>query len=173
MYSENFVVKIGSNQFKGCFQSGEETLVLIEKKPFRIEILKKLGHNLFSVSVNGKVCFVEAKYTESGLLTLTYDGFVYEVEVTDETTELLKKYIKASEQNSVGFVRMRAPMPGLVIKVLVEEGAVVHKGDKVIIIEAMKMENALSAPISGKVQKIYVAEGNAVEKEAFLLEIGT
>ena len=86
MYSENFVVKIGGNQFKGCFQSGDETLIMVDKKPFRIEILKKLTPNLFSVSVNGKVCFVEAKYTESGLLTLTYDGFVYEVEVTDETT---------------------------------------------------------------------------------------
>lgn len=173
MHSENLIVRIGDHQFKGSLQSGDDNLVLIGKKPFRIEILRKLGPNLFSVLVNGKVCFVEVKYTESGSLDLTYDGFVYKVEITDETTELLKKFIKASEQNSVGFVRMQAPMPGLVIKILVEEGAIVHKGDKVVIIEAMKMENALSAPISGKVQKIYVNEGNAVEKGAVLLEIGT
>lgn len=173
MHSENLIIRIGGKQLEGHCPNGDESLVLVDGQPFRIEVLKKLSSDIFSVSVNGKVYLVEAKYTENGLLSLTHNGFVYEIEISDETSELLKKFINFSERDSVGFVRMRAPMPGLVIKILVEEGDTVNKGDKVIIIEAMKMENALLAPISGKVQKIYVNEGNTVEKDAPLLEIGT
>jgi len=64
-------------------------------------------------------------------------------------------------------------MPGLVVKVLVSEGDVVKRGDKVVILEAMKMENALSSPISGIVKKVFALEGKTVEKDAILVEISS
>jgi len=62
-------------------------------------------------------------------------------------------------------------MPGMVVKILVEPGVEVHKGDSLMIVEAMKMENALKSPIRGKVKSIKVNEGEAVEKDALLMEI--
>jgi len=66
---------------------------------------------------------------------------------------------------------LAAPMPGRVVKVLVAEGATVSLGEPVIVIEAMKMENELLAPRAGVVQRVHVEAGDAVERDAPLLEL--
>jgi biotin carboxyl carrier protein len=66
---------------------------------------------------------------------------------------------------------VRAPMPGRVVKVLVEPGARVEQGAGVVVVEAMKMENELSAPVSGSVERVLVTAGDAVERGAALVEI--
>ncbi len=66
---------------------------------------------------------------------------------------------------------IKAPMPGLVVRVLVAEGDTVEAGQGVVVVEAMKMENVLKAPASGTVQKVHVAAGARVEKGAPLLLI--
>lgn len=66
---------------------------------------------------------------------------------------------------------IKAPMPGLVLKMLVQEGQEIKKGDPVLILEAMKMENVFKAPADAKVKTIKVAEGTAVEKGAVLIEL--
>jgi biotin carboxyl carrier protein len=60
-------------------------------------------------------------------------------------------------------------MPGLVLKVLVEEGKEFKKGDNLLILEAMKMENILKAPADGKVKSIKIKPGDKVEKNEILL----
>lgn len=72
---------------------------------------------------------------------------------------------------SGGSGAVRAPMPGRVVKVLVEAGAAVERGAGVVVVEAMKMENELSAPISGVVERVHVSAGDRVERGAALLEI--
>ncbi|MCF7796780.1 MAG: acetyl-CoA carboxylase biotin carboxyl carrier protein subunit [Lentisphaeria bacterium] len=64
-----------------------------------------------------------------------------------------------------------APIPGLVTQVLKSVGDVVTEGDALLIMEAMKMENELKAPVSGTVQSIHVQSGQSVEKGALILEI--
>jgi biotin carboxyl carrier protein len=66
---------------------------------------------------------------------------------------------------------VRAPMPGRVVKVLVEPGTKVEKGAAVVVVEAMKMENELSAPATGVVERVVVTAGDAVERGAALVEI--
>ena len=65
---------------------------------------------------------------------------------------------------------IKAPMPGLVLSILVEEGKEVKKGDALIILEAMKMENILKSPADGIVKKIAVKKGVPVEKNQLLIE---
>jgi biotin carboxyl carrier protein len=77
-----------------------------------------------------------------------------------------------SAQSATGTAVITSPMPGLVLKVLVDEGAIVDEGEKVIILESMKMENELRAPRAGIVQKVYVTGGESVEKDHKLLTIG-
>ncbi len=62
-------------------------------------------------------------------------------------------------------------MPGKVVRLLVAEGANVVKGDPVVVVEAMKMENELKAPIDGVVAELFVVEGQAVEAGAMLMRI--
>lgn len=67
---------------------------------------------------------------------------------------------------------LRAPMPGLVLRVLVAEGEQVHPGRPLVVVEAMKMENELRAAGAGLVRRVLVAPGDAVEKGMLLVELG-
>jgi len=65
---------------------------------------------------------------------------------------------------------MKAPMPGMVLNILVAEGQEVKKGDAIIVLEAMKMENVLKSPTDGIIKKIAVKKGIAVEKNQLLIQ---
>ena len=67
--------------------------------------------------------------------------------------------------------RIRAQMPGKIIRVTCKEGQIVAQGDPLLVMEAMKMENEIRASVSGKVSKLSVAEGHAVETGADLCRI--
>lgn len=71
-----------------------------------------------------------------------------------------------------GPLSLRSPMPGRVVKVMVAPGAAVEAGVPLVVIEAMKMENELTAPRAGTVSRVLVAPGDAVERDALLIEIG-
>ena len=66
---------------------------------------------------------------------------------------------------------LRAPMPGLVVEVLVKEGQVIKKGETVIVLEAMKMENSLKAAADATVKKVMAVKGAAVEKNEVLVQL--
>ncbi|MBK6833730.1 MAG: acetyl-CoA carboxylase biotin carboxyl carrier protein subunit [Bacteroidetes bacterium] len=97
------------------------------------------------------------------------NGTKYELKIADKFDELLKNLgmdnLAAKKVNNI-----KAPMPGLVLNILVEDGTVVKKGDALIVLEAMKMENILKSPTDGTVKKISVKKGVAVEKNQVLIE---
>jgi biotin carboxyl carrier protein len=64
---------------------------------------------------------------------------------------------------------MKAPMPGLVLQVLVNAGDTVNKGDKILVLEAMKMENTIKSPTDGIVNGVLVSQGMAVDKNQVLI----
>lgn len=66
---------------------------------------------------------------------------------------------------------IKAPMPGLILKVLVTEGQAIKKGEPVLILEAMKMENVFKAPGDAVVKAIKIEERQAVEKGEVLIEL--
>ncbi|MCH8126850.1 hypothetical protein IIC38_12945 [candidate division KSB1 bacterium] len=66
---------------------------------------------------------------------------------------------------------VRAPIPGLVLDIVVEIDQEVNKGDGLIIMEAMKMENEIKSPGKGKVSKILVKKGDAIDKGLVLIEL--
>ncbi|HEX6273690.1 MAG TPA: biotin/lipoyl-containing protein [Polyangiaceae bacterium] len=86
-----------------------------------------------------------------------------------ESRDKRERSPSANRAGSSGIVR--APMPGRVVKVLVELGASVEQGTGVVVVEAMKMENELVSPISGGVERVFVKAGDAVERGAPLVEI--
>jgi 3-methylcrotonyl-CoA carboxylase alpha subunit len=86
-----------------------------------------------------------------------------------ETREMKNRSTAGGTSSVSGTVR--APMPGRVVKVLVEPGVTVAKGTGVVVVEAMKMENELSSSVPGVVERIFVSVGDAVERGAPLVEI--
>ncbi|MCW5887251.1 MAG: DUF2118 domain-containing protein, partial [Anaerolineales bacterium] len=66
---------------------------------------------------------------------------------------------------------LKAPMPGLIVKVAVNEGDEVKKGDVLVILESMKMQNELKSPRDGKVSRVQVKAGDSVEQRTNMVSI--
>jgi pyruvate carboxylase subunit B len=90
-------------------------------------------------------------------------GERFEAEVLDERTHHIQSLVSDSRV-AAGPVALKAPMPGLVVRVLVEVGDQVAAGQGIVVLEAMKMENELKATGPGVVEAILVSAGQAVEK---------
>lgn len=93
---------------------------------------------------------------------------IYETQEQEETVEVETKSADAISQS----IELKSPMPGKVFKIEVKEGDAVKKGDVLIIVEAMKMENRVVSPGDGIVQKIHVAESDMVESTTTLISLG-
>lgn len=98
-------------------------------------------------------------------------GELYSVVVQDERAYRLAK-ARGMATDVSGEAVIKSPMPGLIIAVAVAEGDHVQKGDKIVILESMKMENELRSPRDGTVLRIQVDAGAAVEKDQVLAVIG-
>ena len=72
----------------------------------------------------------------------------------------------------VNGTEMKCTMPGLIVNFKVAEGATVKKGDVVVVLEAMKMENEIVAPVSGTISQVVVSSGNTVDTDQTLAFIG-
>jgi biotin carboxyl carrier protein len=102
--------------------------------------------------------------------TIAVNGNNYELKLSNELDQLLVRMgMGKSKENKMDLVK--APMPGLVLHILVEIGQSVEKGDSLIILEAMKMENIIKATGSGIVKAIKVSTKDAVEKNQILIEM--
>ncbi|MBI3580325.1 MAG: biotin attachment protein [Ignavibacteriales bacterium] len=97
-------------------------------------------------------------------------GKNYTVTIDNERSTLLKAFLKTHQPNA-GIMAIRAPMPGLIVKVEVEVGQEIKAGQGLIVLEAMKMENEIKAVHPGKIQAIHVAPKKAVEKGEILISI--
>lgn len=115
---------------------------------------------------------VEILYTDYNTKTFTIkvNGSVYDVQLEDQYDQLVNRLgLAILSQHKVR--EIRAPMPGLVLDISVEAGQQVRKGDPLLILEAMKMENVLKSPGDGVVKAIQVKKGEAVEKNFLLIEM--
>ncbi len=106
-----------------------------------------------------------------GAFVLDVDGFRYEVLALDERTRAIRDLSARSEVDS-GPAPLKAPMPGLVVRIGVKVGDTVAAGQALVVVEAMKMENELRSASAGIVTAIRVTEGMAVDKGALLVELG-
>lgn len=95
-------------------------------------------------------------------------GQRYTVQVEDERARLLRK-VGGAQAATSGEFQLKSPMPGLVIDVPVKEGTEVKKGDNLIILESMKMQNELKSPRDGTVIRINASAGDSVQQNAVLI----
>lgn len=96
------------------------------------------------------------------------NGTVYTLTIKDELDELLKQ-LGMDNLLSSKIKLIKAPMPGLVLNVLVASGDEVKKGDNLLVLEAMKMENMIKSPIDGIIKKVEIKQGDKVEKNTLLI----
>jgi len=128
---------------------------------------EKFHVNFKNVNYTAEIISADAHYKN---ITLRVNGNTHIVKLADKYDVLIDQLgLKNTTKLLSG--NIKAPMPGLVLDVLVHIGQEVKAGDKVLILEAMKMENVITAPTDGVVKSINIQCGNAVEKNALLIEI--
>ena len=96
-------------------------------------------------------------------------GQRFEVDVEDEREKALTGSIQAAHES--GEAMVRAPMPGLVLGIPMETGAKVERGQTVVVLEAMKMENDLASPITGTLKEVRVSKGQTVNQGDVLVVV--
>ena len=103
-------------------------------------------------------------------LKLEVEGETYHVEIRDELDQMLDK-LGFSAVSTRQVREIKAPMPGLVLDIHVEVGQEVAEGDKILILEAMKMENSILVHTNARIKTIHISKGQAVEKGQVLIEL--
>lgn len=140
--------------------NGKEALVYQKISDTRIHAIDERA------SVNAEIVsadFQNKKYS------FRIHASVYEVALSNELDLLIGELGFLESLTSISN-EMVAPMPGLIVEVMVKPGAEIQKGDGLLVLEAMKMENTLTATRNGMVKNIMVKAGEAVEKGAVMIE---
>jgi biotin carboxyl carrier protein len=123
--------------------------LLFNNKSYNIEIIE---HNKpdksFAIKVNGNI---------------------YHIQIRDQYDDLLKQ-LGFEHLTSGRIAEIKAPMPGLVLKILVNTNQQVLKGDNLLVLEAMKMENMIKSPTDGVVKSILITTGDKIEKNTVLIQ---
>lgn len=145
--------------------------ISVDGETFRARIEGIAGTPLQLLAVDHEVhrCLVR-RGEGRGQYELSLDGHRFSIEALDERARAIRELSGASAR-AAGPAHLVAPMPGLIVRVSVGEGDQVRAGQGLVVMEAMKMENELRATAAGKVKRIAVAPGSAVEKGAMLLEM--
>jgi biotin carboxyl carrier protein len=160
----------GKNQYQTETLDGA---ISVNGKPVVSDIHED-ANGLFSVLVDGKsfTAMVDNIDAANKEVSLKVDGQVYKMKISEPIDLLLSKMgFDAKARNKAEAVK--APMPGMVLRILVEPGQAIKKGDGLIVLEAMKMENILKAGADAVVKAIKVSEKTAVEKGTVLIELGS
>ncbi|MCL3781239.1 biotin/lipoyl-binding protein [Prolixibacteraceae bacterium JC049] len=142
----------------------------------------------FKFTISGREYEVEVKDFEDNIAEVEVNGTAYQVEIdqevkTTKTPKLVRKPVAkqpgegqierkpAAAAGSGSGAVIKAPLPGTIVKVSVREGDSVTKGQTILTMEAMKMENSVMAEVNGVIKAINVKEGDAVLQDDLLVEI--
>jgi biotin carboxyl carrier protein len=136
--------------------------------------IKDLGEGVYEISSpNEKSIVLEVLSIDLALKTMTirHQHSVHDIVLKDNLDLVLDKMGIKRSVDTIS-TDIKAPMPGKVIDIIVAEGDTVLKGDGILILEAMKMENVLKAEHDCTIKKVLVSTGISVEKAQVLIELG-
>ena len=134
--------------------------------------LVRTGPSAFSLVRHGRShrVLVLKEDRENGSVRLRIGAHTYTVQLQDDRTRLMQTL--GLNKATTKVKELKAPMPGMVLNILVKPGDTVKKGDPILVLQAMKMENLLKAPGDASIASIHAEKGKAVEKGQLLVSFG-
>lgn len=155
----NYNISVGGEQY-----SLKEDILTLD--------MIQTDNNQFHILQNGQSYHVKLENADFAKrsLVLNINGHHYNVNIEDELDQLIKK-MGLSTACGRNISNVKAPMPGLVLDILVEPDQIITKGESLLILEAMKMENVLTAEGDGKIKSIKIGKGKAVDKGQVIIEM--
>jgi len=162
-----YVTTIDDQEFE--IEIVDERHIRIGDRLLEVDFETVSGQPVFSLILDGKSheAFV---YQGDEDWEVLIRGRQYQVNIEDEREKRLKASAGAGSMEG-GEFHLKAPMPGLVVAVLMEEGQDVKKGQVMLILESMKMQNELKAPRDGIMGRVRVKAGESVEQRQTLLSV--
>ncbi len=145
----------------------DEHHIRFGKEILEVDLAAVSGQPLYSLIVNGE-SFEGYVYPEERGWQVLLLGRAYSIIIEDEREKRLRAKDTGSADLGREFI-MKAPMPGLAVSVLVNEDQIVEKGQILLILESMKMQNELRAPFAGKIVRLKVKAGDSVQQKQILL----
>ena len=163
-----YVTNVEGRQF--LVEIIDEKHVSVDGKVYQVDFESVSGQPVYSLIVDGRSHESYIYPGEDNTWEVLLRGRLYPVKVEDER----EKRLRAAAGGGVaetGEFHLRAPMPGLVVAIPVTEGQAVKKGQVILILESMKMQNELKAPRDGTIGRIRVKPGESVEQKQTLLSV--
>jgi biotin carboxyl carrier protein len=162
-----YVTTIDNKEFE--IEVIDERHVRIGDRLLQVDFETVSGQPVFSLILNGK-SYESFIYQNDEDWEVLIRGRQYQVKIEDEREKRLKAAAGAGVAEG-GEFHLKAPMPGLVVAVLINEGQEVKKGQVMLILESMKMQNELKAPRDGTMGRVRVKAGESVEQKQTLLSV--
>ncbi len=165
-----YTARVNNQEFRVEFDKNSTTAGKINDSNFELDLLslKPDTFHLIKDNQSFTIEILNADYVTK-VFDIKINEQIYLVEMSDDIDNLLNK-LGLDNKKSKRLTELKAPMPGLVTEIVVTTGAHVAKGDKLLVLQAMKMENNIKSPQDGVIKKVCCQTGVAVEKNQILIE---
>lgn len=147
----------------------DEHHVSIDGVTYEVDFSPVGDQPVYSLLLDGK-SYDAHVYLDEDTWQVMCHGAMYSAQVEDEREKRLRAAMGGGVSGQEDF-HLRAPMPGLVVSVPVHEGQAVEKGDVLLILESMKMQNELRSPRAGTISRLRVGPGDRVEQKETMLSV--
>ena len=133
--------------------------------------ITELNPSKFVLKINNKIYETSLWKKSDSEDSILVNNININLNIRTTLQEKAYNLLSASQSNTEKLTIVKSPMPGLVLKILKNVGDNIVKGETVMILEAMKMENEIKSNVNGKIKEIFVSEGKPVEKYISLFSL--
>jgi biotin carboxyl carrier protein len=158
------------NEFVVRINGGLKQVKIIDDNFVEVDNVKlsysitELNHSNFILKINNKIYETSVWNKSNGEMSLQINNSTIDLSIRTTLQEKAYQLLSASQDNAEHLKIIKSPMPGLVLKILKSVGENISKGETVMILEAMKMENEIKSTYDGTITEILISEGKPVEK---------
>ena len=143
--------------------------VSVDGKMYQVDFMQVGDQQVYSLVVDGKSVDADV-YPNEDAWQVIFQGNLFSATVEDEREKRLRAAMGGRVADHEDY-HLKAPMPGMVISIPVQEGQMIHKGEVLAVLESMKMQNELRSPRDGKVIRLRVKPGDRVEHKETMLSV--
>jgi biotin carboxyl carrier protein len=162
-----YITTIGEHEY--LVEILDDDHVIIDGNKFKVDFASIGDQPVFSLLLNEK-SYEAFVYPIDKSWQVLFQGRSYDAFVEEEMEKQFR-LVSSSSVSEAAEYHLKAPMPGLVVAVSVDDGQTVQKGDLLVILESMKMQNELKAPRAGQVTRLKVKSGDRVEQQQIILTL--
>ncbi len=164
---KTYIATVDGREFR--VEIVDERHVKINGQTYEVDFANIGGRPLYSLLASGR-SFEANVHAEDDAWHVLLQGRLYTVQVEDERERALRARAGVDTHDKRP-QRIKSPMPGLIVEVRVQPGQEVRKGDTLLILESMKMQNEIKAPRDGVVTAVFVEGGQSVNQGAALVQV--